>query len=249
MFKWILPALFFLSAVPSPLFAGNSLNDLVLEQIKTMPRGGSYSASHLATLRLQAATHFESGRFSVTPEAASPSYCSGATYLVFLKALESLRGEGNLKLDDSVLTRLVIRGQPDGAGIWGRWNANGPGTARLFHEMDLGRNFTDFDSAKPGDFMKIFWTHEIGAAEHGHSVIFLGFETQNGVPSVRFWSSNVPAGYGEKTVPRARIAFAIFSRLEKPMNLANPIPNSDKYLASLTSKRSSVAEAKTYCGF
>jgi hypothetical protein len=35
----------------------------------------------------------------------------------------------------------MIRGQRDGEGIWGRWNANGPGTARLFHEMNLGENF------------------------------------------------------------------------------------------------------------
>ena len=249
IFKWILPVFLFLNVVPASLLAGNSLNELVLEQIKAMPHGGSYSASHLATLRLQSATHFEQGKFSVTPESASPSYCSGATYLVFLKVLEKLREGGNLKLDDSVLANLAIRGQPDGAGIWGRWNANGPGTARLFHEMGLGKNFTDFNAAKPGDFMKIFWNHEIGVAEHGHSVIFLGFESQNGNESVRFWSSNIPAGYGEKSVPRSKIAFALFSRFENPANLANAIPQSDKYLASLTSKRSSMAEMKEKCGF
>jgi hypothetical protein len=245
----LLTPLLLLTAVCASAVAKPSLNELVLEQIKAMPRGGNYSASHLATLRLADAAHFEQGKFFVMPDAASPSYCSGATYLVFLKVLEKLRNEGGLKLDDSVLEKLVIRGQPDGFGIWGRWNANGPGTARLFHELQLGSNFVDFDSAKPGDFMKIFWTHEIGAAEHGHSVIFLGSDGPGG--DVRFWSSNIPAGYGEKSVPRTKIAFAIFSRLEVPENLANAgkLPNSDKYLAGLTAKRSSVAEAKKQCGF
>jgi len=240
-----------LPTTPAHFLAAATLNDLVLEQIKQMPHGGNYSASHLATLRLQQAANFEQGKFFIMPDAASPSYCSGATYLVFLKVVENLRESGKLNLDDSTLAKLVIRGQPDGVGIWGRWNANGPGTARLFRELNLGRNFVDFEAAKPGDFMKIFWTHEIGAAERGHSVIFLGIDKSNGVPSVKFWSSNIPAGYGEKSVPRSKIAFAIFSRLENPANLANAgrIPEQDKYLSRLTEVRSSVAEAKNQCGF
>ena len=94
----------------------------------------------------------------------------------------------------------------------GRWNANGPGTARLFYELRLGTNSTDFSSAKPGDFMKIFWTPEVGNTEHGHSVVYLGTETKNAEPYVRFWSSNVPAGYGEKSVPAEQNRAGIFSR-------------------------------------
>jgi hypothetical protein len=59
--------------------APSPLNDLIIEQIKQMPRGGNYSASRTATIRLQSAAHFESGKFFVLPDAASPSYCSGAT--------------------------------------------------------------------------------------------------------------------------------------------------------------------------
>jgi hypothetical protein len=65
---------------------------------------------------------------------------------------------------------------PDGESLWGRWNANGPGTARLFYELGLGRNFTSFSAARPGDFLKIFWTDAVGKNENGHSVIFLGLE-------------------------------------------------------------------------
>ena len=203
--------------------APGRFNDLILEQVRKMPVGGRYSASRIATIRLQSAAHFESGKFFVLPDAASPSYCSGATYLVFMKTIEVLRAQGSLNLDHATLESLMIRGQRDGHGIWGRWNANGPGTARLFHEMDLGQNFDDFDEAQPGDFMKIFWSPEVGRAEHGHSVIYLGMEKKAGLDHVRFWSSNIPAGYGEKSVPRTKIIHAIFSRLDAPENLARVV--------------------------
>ncbi|PYJ38388.1 MAG: hypothetical protein DME84_04920, partial [Verrucomicrobia bacterium] len=147
-------------------------NDLILEQIKNMPQGGRYSVSHFAKIRLQSSAHFESGKFFVLP--SGPSFCSGATYLVFIKTIEALRARGDLHLDYSTLERLIIRDQHDGEGIWGRWNANGPGTARLFHGLGLGQNFDNFDQAKPGDFMKIFWSRQVGRNEHGHSTIFLG---------------------------------------------------------------------------
>jgi hypothetical protein len=231
--------------------APTKFNDLILQQVQQMPSGGSYSASRVATIRLQTAAHFESGKFFVLPNAASPSYCSGATYLVFMKTIEALRARGALDLDYTTLESLMIRGQRDGEGIWGRWNANGPGTARLFNEMKLGPNFDDFARAQPGDFMKIFWSPEVGRAEHGHSVIYLGMEKKLGIDHVRFWSSNIPAGYGEKSVPRSKIVRAIFSRLDAPANLSRSatLAPVDKYLASLLTAQSSFEEAKTKCGF
>jgi hypothetical protein len=225
-------------------------NDLVLEQIKQMPRGGRYSVSHFAKIRLQSSAHFESGKFFILPSAASPSFCSGATYLVFIRTIEALRARGELRLDYSTLEQLMIRDQRDGEGIWGRWNANGPGTARLFRELGLGQNFDNFAQAKPGDFMKIFWSRQVGRSEHGHSTIFLGMENRLGVHYVRYWSSNIPSGYGEKIVPRNKIAYAIFSRLQSPANLAriNGAPFVDRYLASLIRTRSSISEACSKCG-
>jgi hypothetical protein len=238
------------------LFAQRSIaqeldyNDSVLKQITEMPTGGRYSASHFATIKLQAAAHFEAGKFFILPSGASPSYCSGATYLVFMKALEAARANGSLHLNFATLEQLMIRNQHDGEGIWGRWNANGPGTARLFFELNLGKNFDDFADARPGDFMKIFWSSEVGRYERGHSVIFLGTEKQYGLEYVRFWSSNIPLGYGIKTVPRTTIANAIFSRLEFPANLAriSEVPETDSYLASLLSRRSNFAEVRAKCG-
>ncbi|HAK07678.1 MAG TPA: hypothetical protein DCO65_10525, partial [Spartobacteria bacterium] len=64
------------------------------------------------------------------------------------------------------------------------------------------------------------------------------------------WSSNVPSGYGEKSVPRNKIAYAIFSRLQTPANLSRiaTAPLVDSYLGSLLRKRSSFAEATQKCG-
>src|SRR5437588_178012 len=225
-------------------------NNLILDQIKQMPKGGRYSVSHFAKICLQSSAHFESGKFFILPSAASPSFCSGATYLVFIRTIESLRARGELHLDFATLEQLIIRDQRDGEGIWGRWNANGPGTARLFHELGLGPNFDNFDQARPGDFMKIFWSRQVGKSEHGHSTIFLGMENRLGMEYVRYWSSNIPSGYGEKSVPRNKIASAIFSRLETPANLSRIAlaAEADSYLASLLRKRSSFAEATQKCG-
>src|SRR5436853_6613295 len=125
------------------------LNALILEQMRKMPSGGKYSVSHFAKIKLQSAAHFESGKFFVVPTAPYPSFCSGATYIVFIKTLEALRDSGQLKLDAATLNQLVIRDQHDGEGIWGRWNANGPGTGRLFHELGLGRNIHGLNPAQP----------------------------------------------------------------------------------------------------
>jgi hypothetical protein len=237
-------------AFAMPISFAGDYNGLILDQIKQMPQGGRYSVSHFAKIRLQSSAHFESGKFFILPSQASPSFCSGATYLVFIRTIEALRARGQLQLDYSTLERLIIRDQRDGEGIWGRWNANGPGTGRLFHELQLGQNFDNFDRAKPGDFMKIFWSRKVGKNEHGHSTIFLGMENRPDGQYVRYWSSNVPSGYGEKSVPRSKVAYAIFSRLQDPANLSriNNAPFVDSYLASLLRSRSSIAEAGAKCG-
>src|SRR5947207_8736025 len=227
--------------------SATDLNSLILEQMRKMPSGGKYSVSHFAKIKLESAAHFESGKFFVIPTAPYPSFCSGATYIVFIKTIEALRDSGQLQLNFATLNQLMIRDQHDGEGIWGRWNANGPGTARLFHELGLGQNSDNFNQAKPGDFMKIFWSRQVGKTEHGHSTIFLGTENRLGVQCVRYWSSNVPSGYGEKSVPRSKIAYAILSRLQTPANLTriNGAPSVDSYLESLLRNRSSIAAAGT----
>ena len=227
-------------------------NALVLQQIRAMPTLGGYSASHQASVKLGSAVAL-GGPYGIEIEAsrAQPSYCSGATYLLFLKTVNALVMRGDLPPDDRMFASLLINGQRDGEGVWGRWNANGPGTARLFYQLGLGVNFTDFAKARPGDFMKVFWNNNVGRREHGHSVVFLGEENVNGVPSVHFWSSNVGMGYGDKYVARSKISAAIFSRLMTPGALVRApalTPKVDPYLTRLTSTDSSLAEAARMSG-
>jgi hypothetical protein len=228
--------------------AARDPNRVIISLTQTMPVGGGYSASASATRHLQSAVQVQAGRLRVDPAAAPTTYCSGATYLVFVQAIKFLVPESHF--GTSLAQALAIKGQPDGVGIWGRWNANGPGTACLFRELRLGRNFTSFDEARPGDFLKIFWNTAVGRREHGHSVIYLGRTNVNGVERVRFWSSNQPGGYGAKEVPRPRIAYAIFSRLEVPANIEHSmsLPPRNSYLASLTTKESSISEALAESG-
>jgi len=221
------------------------LNQLVLNAVGRMPAGGSYSTSQQANQRLAASIHLDARGLLLTPGVAQPSYCSGATYQVFLGVIDQLIRRGTLQPDPAVLGALLVRGQRDGEGIWGRWNANGPGTARLFAEAGLGRNFTDWAAARPGDFMKIWWNTEIGQRERGHSVVFLGVEDGQ----LLFWSSNQPAGYGRRSIPRSLVKWAVFSRFERPDALARlpALPRRDDYLASMLTRPSSRSEVVEKC--
>lgn len=220
-------------------------NTIVLEQVRSMPVGGGYAITSDAHTALNFAVTMTPEGVKIKADAAMPSYCSGATYLVFLKSLAAAQKRGTLNISEDCWKKLLPSRDPDGVGIWGRWNANGPGTARLFHELRLGRNFTSFEEALPGDFLKIFWTDAVGKKERGHSVVFLGLEKKDGVEHVKFWSSNKPGGYGEKSVPRSKVARTLFSRIENPENtsLVLKIPNRDSYLASLLTTESSFSEA------
>lgn len=238
----LLSALMLLSKVT---LHASDFNAIVLEQIRNMPNGGGYATTREAHQALNSAVDVSPLGLRVESSKAQPSYCSGATYLLFLKTLAAAEKQG---LCPSGLTSsefLLPKAMPDGVGIWGRWNANGPGTARLFHELGLGKNFTAWEQARPGDFMKIFWSSDVGKKERGHLVVFLGTETKDGVEHVRFWSSNKPGGYGEKSVPKSKVAAVIFSRLENPSNMqrAATMPKKDAYLASLLTHESSLSEA------
>jgi len=230
--------------------ASAPFNQLVLESLRSMPSGGGYSTSAAATGALRHAVTSPDGMLRVDASRAVPSYCSGATYLVFLKTLATLAARHRIDLSPAVIASLRPSGEPDGTGIWGRWNANGPGTARLFHELGLGENFAGLAQAQPGDFLKIFWNDGIGAGEYGHSVIYLKSGNRDGVDTVTFWSSNIPGGFGERTVPLRKVRRMIFSRLLHPEAIAGAtgLPRSDRYLASLERRSSSASEMERLCG-
>ena len=249
MIPWIL---LFLASFMNPVRAEvessiPQINRIVIDSIASMPKQGGYSTTGISNQEFLRAVSTSGGVLRVEPSRAIPSYCSEATYLVFLKTLGRLQQQG-LTLSEETMKALRPAGQPDGFGIWGRWNANGPGTARLFNELGLGTNFSDLKRARPGDFLKVFWTDQIGASEHGHSVIFLGTDSVDGVSCLRFWSSNLHVGYGEKSVPLSKIRRMLFSRLESPGNINRHLPRRDSYLSQLEHISSTPAEMDIQCG-
>jgi hypothetical protein len=164
------------STTPSAVnkgIGGVKCNQLVLGEIRKMISGGGYATTAKAVESLRAALRVgRDGALTIDAASATPSFCSGATYLLFLRVVRELQLQCGLNLAPLTIASLVSIHGSDGHGIWGRWNANGPGTARLFFELGIGRSFMNFESALPGDFMKIWWTDESGKSERGHSVAF-----------------------------------------------------------------------------
>ena len=63
-------------------------NRIVLEEARAMPKGGGY-ATNLEAHRALASSVIVADDVLFRPEDAMPAYCSGATYLVFLKTLKA----------------------------------------------------------------------------------------------------------------------------------------------------------------
>ena len=106
------------------------LNSYMLAAIKTMPDGGGYDSSQAAVDRLAASVKVVDGVIHQDLTVAKASFCSGATYLVFLRAVEMLRKNGSIKLTPQAVDLLADLGVKDGERVFGRWTANGPGPTR-----------------------------------------------------------------------------------------------------------------------
>jgi len=225
-------------------------NKMVVKATTLFPQGGDYSVSSKAIAALRKGTFLnEKDQLEIKPEVVTPSFCSGATYMALLEVLAFLQYTHQIPLSPEELQALAKIGQPDGNGIWGRWNANGPGTAKLVEELNAGINFTDLKSALPGDFLKIWWTEEIGSKEKGHSVIYLGTETKNGKEYLCFWSSNIPEGYSSKCVPIEKCKRLLFTRITKPQNFKNisKIEETNTFLADMLKRPFTWEEVKKEC--
>jgi len=258
------------SANETTVIESLSINETLIQTFKEMPQGGTYSTGQNAFESLFNRIKIVNHKLNVDHLSAGPSFCSSATYVVLMKTLEKLVARRQIALERNILPKFSIKDESgnwlaDGFGVWGRWNANGPGTAGLFFDLDLGDNFADdnFKHAKPGDFLKMFWTwgQGVGKLEKGHSVIFTGVEPVNAqgaaVEKVCFWSSHGyedgrESGFGEKCVPRSDVQNMIFSRLTRPENFRNisspRYKHENKYLSSLLDTVSTIEEAREKTG-
>jgi hypothetical protein len=220
--------------VPTGLIPPN--NQLILSTIARMPDGQGYGRGDSRIDALASAIEVRADQILVNPMKAVPIFCTAATYLVLWTALAELHNTGKLKLDKEALEALQVRSKkemPDGSGVWGRWNSDGPGAAAVFKELRLGKNRTDIREALPGDFLKITWNESIGRGERGHMAVFDSERDCLPTPPetrpqryICFWSSQPNndlafpgdqkgiAGFGLKCVPQGDVVHAIYSRLE-----------------------------------
>lgn len=214
---------------------GQDFNTKVLASVRRMPAGGGYDGSDATKNLLHGACELRDGAIRVDAKRAKPSFCSGATYLVLIDAL-----------DLGTKALLPTIDQQDGHGVFGRWNSNGPGSAKLVADLGAGRNFTSWKVARPGDFLKIWWTDRIGGRERGHLVVYLGHDADR----VRFWSSNQPVGYGAKSVPRADCRRVLFTRITEPEKFARAgrLPSADPWLSKMLKEDFSWDEVVRKCG-
>jgi hypothetical protein len=251
------------SSSPSPTQDSGDLNVHVVEALRAVPTGGTFSLNSKETMSdLVSAVKFDeaSGQLQLQTKDLDHGNCSTGTYLGFAGVIASDQKQNQWKLSREAGQALLPKGQADGVGFWGRWNANGPGVARIFKDLKLGKNFVDsnidpvkgavIDSPKMGDFVKLFWDNSqgVGKNEAGHMAIFSRYMrgSKGEIQEFCFWSvsddsgsSNwFPGGFGEKCVPRARVQHAIFSRLENPRNLeaVTTLPEKDAYLADMLKK-------------
>lgn len=242
--KFLFSLLLLLSAQIS---FSQTLNEKVLKAIETMPKKGGYVLTSASAKKLRDVFSWNLDELSVNAKLATPSYCTTATYIVFFKVLKSYWDENGYPTKE-IQELFKPKLENDGVRIWGRWNSNGPGTAKLFHDTDIGTNFEDLSKALPGDFLKIWWNDEVGKNEKGHSVVFL----KSDATTITFWSSNKDtAGYGIRTIPKTMAKRLLFSRLDKPEKAVNVFnePVTDTFLASMLTTVSSWEEVKTVSGF
>lgn len=260
--------------------AQSDYNSLIVQSIQEMPRAGVYAKYqksrpgkqfndlYQTVVDLNAACQaggLAGKKLKIDPaKAANYSFCSSATYLLLLEVLEKLQNKDQIKIVPSVVKELaevgdqyqVIQGKMDGIGLFGHWNADGPGTAVLFERLKLGTNFSSFEKAKAGDFLKIFWNENIGKGESGHLVVYLA-KSKDG-KQIQVWSSNLrntngSGGYGTMWIERSRIKRALFSRLTTPQNINNwanfsGAQKSSEYLIRIRKTGSSGSEMKQVTG-
>ena len=216
---------------------------------------------------------------------ARPSFCSGAVYLLLTRSVLTwdtyVNGGGKISSDAWIAMKpYTMKGldyppQDDGVGLWGCANANGPGLAVALKKIGAAVNtvidlrsayasdeeyWSVWDSAEPGDFLKIFRTEAIGRSEKGHMVVYLG--SQYAVRGGRrddliwYWSSN---GSGESTAKgyyitscyASEITRGVITKVADPAAFANAYTveptDEDKWLASLLrDKDATVAEMKKH---
>ena len=130
------------------------------------------------------------------PSGNKASHCSGITFEVFHKAMQARNRKLSLSPDD--FNGMTFNDLHDFLLVW--YVANGPKStnniAVAMEKYGVGRRITNFEDARPGDFLDYSRTNGTG-----HTVVFLNWvRNGNTIVGLRYWSSQGSTnGIAEKT--------------------------------------------------
>jgi len=131
------------------------------------------------------------------PDGSRCSYCCGFTFEVFVRAMKLRNIQNGLDPDD--FNGMTFNDLFNALQLW-YIEGKGDSEQRAIVSYGLGTAVTNFDDARPGDFLS-YSTTPAG----GHSVIFMGWlhddaNDTNKITGLRYFSSNLSSdgiGFGQ----------------------------------------------------
>ncbi len=183
--------------------ADGSLNPYVMKVISAFPLDGSYPYHCSWTPReydiyngvTQDMWYKGMVVAKAYPDGSRCSYCCGYTFEVFLRAMKLRNVQKGLDPDD-------FNGMTFGDlfNMLQLWYIEGKGDCeqRAITSYGLGKAITNFEDARPGDFLSYSTT-----PPGGHSVVFIGWlrDDNNKIIGLKYFSSNLSGtkgvGYGQ----------------------------------------------------
>jgi hypothetical protein len=175
-----------------------SLNPYVLKVISAFPLDGSYSYHCSWKPReydiyngvTQDMWYKGMVVAKAYPDGSRCSYCCGYTFEVFLRAMKLRNVQKGLDPDD--FNGMTFN---DLFNMLQLWYIEGKGDSeqRAVTSYGLGRAITNFEDAKPGDFLSYSTT-----PPGGHSVVFMGWsrDDANKIIGLKYFSSNLSGTHG-----------------------------------------------------
>jgi len=179
-----------------------SLNPFVLKVISAYPTNGTYQYHCSWTPReydiYNGVTEDLWYRGMVVakayPDGSRVSYCCGFTFEVFVRAMQLRNIQNGLDPDD--FNSMTFHDLFNALQLW-YIEGTGDSEQRAIVGYGLGNAVTNFEDARPGDFLSYSST-----PSGGHSVIFMGWlrDDQNHIIGLRYFSSNLSSnsiGFGQ----------------------------------------------------
>lgn len=128
------------------------------------------------------------GQTVMTGEPKGRTFCCGLTLEVYYRYLQSA---------PKLSTASAALDHKDFKGNWFCKEINSPGPLDALSKYQLGTAITNWDEARPGDFVQLWRTNR-----SGHSVIFINwvYSSKGDKIGIQYWSTQIPtSGIGYRT--------------------------------------------------